>query len=74
MKGDARGLAPARRAFVDAAASLLIIASGALINLRIALATFSCGSFAEASAMLWPVILAGIVTLFVGWLMDRTEG
>lgn len=76
MSDDARTVAAARRALIDAAASLLIIAGGALLIGGCAYRVFLRPdlSFAEASTMLWPVILAGAVALLGGWLMDRAEG
>jgi hypothetical protein len=76
MSDEAKIPAAARRAFIDAAASLLIIAGGGLLVGGWAYRVFVRPDMpsGEATALLWPVFLAGGIALLAGWLLDRGEG
>jgi hypothetical protein len=76
MSDESRIPAAARRAFIDAAASLLIIAGGALLVGGWAYRVFVRPDMpsGEAAALLWPILAAGAIALLAGWLLDRTEG
>jgi hypothetical protein len=76
MPDHAKIPAAARRALIDLAASLLIIAGGALLVGGWAYRVFVRPHmpWGEAMALLWPIFLAGAVALLAGWLLDRAEG
>jgi hypothetical protein len=76
MPDHTRILAAARRALIDLAATLLIIAGGALLTGGWAYRVFLRPELPspEAATVLWPVLLAGVVALLAGWWVDRAEG
>jgi hypothetical protein len=76
MPDHAKAPAAVRRALIDLAAMLLIIAGGVLLVGGWAYRVFVRPDLpsAEATAMLWPVFLAGAGALLAGWLLDRAEG
>lgn len=76
MSNLIKALVAARQSLIDALVSLLIVTGGALLIGACAYRIFVRPDLPspEAMAALWPYFLVGTVALYLGWLMDRTDG
>lgn len=70
-----KALAATGKASIDFVAALLIVIGGLLMIGGCVYRVFIHPEWTSEQALdaLWPFFLAGIVTLMLGWLVDRTE-
>jgi hypothetical protein len=76
MSDLVRMLVGARRALIDLVITLLIVIGGVLMIGGCIYPILFRPDWTSAQALeaLWPYYLAGVVTLALGWLVDRLEG